>query len=89
MRARRDLGPHGHPRRSAGLLPLAVDGLIVAGSVILLAGSWLGWIGVTLGVAGTLYANVMSGLPAGRSRPPSRPGRRWRSPWPASCWSGG
>ena len=45
----------------ARLLPLAVDGLIVAGSVILLAGSWLGWIGVALGVAGTLYANVMSG----------------------------
>ena len=49
----------------ARLLPLAVDGLIVAGSVILLAGSWLGWIGVSLGVAGTLYANVMSGLPRG------------------------
>jgi hypothetical protein len=49
----------------AHLLPLAVDGLIVSGSVILLAGSRLGWIGVALGVAGTLYANVMSGLPRG------------------------
>ena len=49
----------------ARLLPLAVDGLIVAGSVILLAGCWLGWIGVAIGVAGTLYANVMSGLPRG------------------------
>jgi Protein of unknown function (DUF2637) len=49
----------------ARLLPLAADGLIVAGSVILLAGSWLGWIGVALGVAGKLYANVMSGLPRG------------------------
>ena len=49
----------------ARLLPLAVDGLIVAGSVILLAGSWLGWIGVVLGVGGTVYANVMSGLPRG------------------------
>lgn len=49
----------------ARLLPLAVDGLIVAGSVILLAGSWLGWIGVVLGVSGTVYANVMSGLPRG------------------------
>lgn len=29
--------------------------------MVLLAGSWLGWIGV----AGTLYANVMSGLPRG------------------------
>ena len=49
----------------ARLLPLAVDGLIVAGSVILLAGSWLGWIGVALGVAGTLYANIEAGLPRG------------------------
>ena len=49
----------------ARLLPLAVDGLIIAGSVILLAGSWLGWLGVAPGVAGTLYANVMSGLPRG------------------------
>jgi hypothetical protein len=55
----------GQSLADARLLPLAVDGLIVAGSVILLAGSWLGWIGVTLGVAGTLYANVMSGLPRG------------------------
>ena len=37
----------------------------MAGSVILLAGSWLGWIGVALGVGGTVYANVMSGLPRG------------------------
>jgi len=55
----------GQSLADARLLPLAVDGLIVAGSVILLAGSWLGWIGVALGVAGTLYANVMSGLPRG------------------------
>jgi hypothetical protein len=49
----------------AHLLPLAVDGLIVAGSVILLAGSWLGWLGVVLGVAATLFANLESGLPHG------------------------
>ena len=55
----------GQSLTDARLLPLAVDGLIVAGSVILLAGSWLGWIGVVLGVAGTVYANVMSGLPRG------------------------
>ncbi|MGH3218958.1 MAG: DUF2637 domain-containing protein [Streptosporangiaceae bacterium] len=55
----------GQSLTDARLLPLAVDGLIVAGSVILLAGSWLGWIGVSLGVAGTVYANVMSGLPRG------------------------
>jgi hypothetical protein len=55
----------GQSLTDARLLPLAVDGLIIAGSVILLAGSRLGWIGVALGVAGTLYANVMSGLPRG------------------------
>jgi Protein of unknown function (DUF2637) len=55
----------GQSLTDARLLPLAVDGLIVAGSVILLAGSRLGWIGVAIGVAGTLYANVMSGLPRG------------------------
>jgi hypothetical protein len=55
----------GQSPADAHLLPLAVDGLIVAGSVIILAGSSLGWLGVALGVAGTLYANVMSGLPRG------------------------
>lgn len=49
----------------AHLLPLAVDGLIVAGSVILLAGSWLGWLGVVPGVLATLFANLESGLPHG------------------------
>ena len=47
----------------ARLLPLAVDGLIAAGSVILLAGYWLGWLGVVTGVAATLFANIESGLP--------------------------
>ena len=47
------------------MLPFAVDFLIVAGSVILLAGYWLGWLGVFLGVVGTLFANVESGLPYG------------------------
>jgi hypothetical protein len=50
---------------AAHLLPLSLDGLIVAGSAILLAGSWLGWLGVVPGVAGTLYANVVSMLPHG------------------------
>ena len=49
----------------ARLLPLAVDGLIAAGSVILLAGYWLGWLGVVTGVAATLFANIESGLPSG------------------------
>ena len=47
------------------LLPLSLDGLIVAGSAVLLAGSWLGWLGVIPGVLGTLYANVVSMLPHG------------------------
>jgi hypothetical protein len=51
---------------NAHLLPFAVDGLIVSGSVILLAGSWLGWIMVTPGVAATLFANLESGLPHGK-----------------------
>lgn len=49
----------------ARLLPLAVDGLIVAGSVVLLAGSWLGWLGVIPGVGATVFGNVMSALPHG------------------------
>lgn len=49
----------------AHLLPLAVDGLIVAGSVILAAGSALGWLGLVLGVGATLFANLESGLPHG------------------------
>ena len=48
------------------LLPLSLDGLIVAGSAVLLAGSWLGWLGVVPGVVGTLFANVVSMLPHGR-----------------------
>lgn len=51
---------------AAHLLPLSLDGLIVAGSVILLAGSRLGWLGVVPGVVGTLFANVVSMLPHGR-----------------------
>ena len=54
------------PIGDARLLPFAVDFLIVAGSVIVLAGYWLGWLGVVVGVAGTLFANVESGLPYGR-----------------------
>ena len=47
------------------LLPFAVDFLIVAGSVILLAGYWLGWLCVAAGVTGTLFANLEFGLPYG------------------------
>lgn len=47
------------------LLPFAVDGLIAAGVVILLAGSMLGWLCVAPGIVATLFANVMSGWPHG------------------------
>jgi hypothetical protein len=49
----------------AHLLPFAVDGLIVGGVVIVLAGYWLGWSAVALGVGATVFANVESGLPHG------------------------
>lgn len=49
----------------AYLLPLAVDGLVAAGVVILLAGSLLGWLCTGPGIVATIYANVMSGLPHG------------------------
>jgi len=53
------------PIGDARLLPLSVDGLIVAGSVVVLAGYALGWLPVAAGVAATLFANVESGLPYG------------------------
>ncbi len=56
----------GQSMDDAHLLPLAVDGLIVSGSVILLAGSWLGWLAVVPGVGATLFANLESGLPHGQ-----------------------
>ena len=49
----------------ARLLPFSIDGLIVAGVVIVLAGYWLGWLSVALGVAATVFSNVESGLPHG------------------------
>ena len=62
------------------LLPLSVDGLIVAGSVILAAGSPLGWLGVALGVAATLFANLQFGLPHGALSAAA-------STWPAIAFS--
>ena len=53
------------PIADARLLPFAVDGLIVAGTVVILAGYWLGWLAVAVGGLATIYANVMSGLPYG------------------------
>lgn len=49
----------------ARMLPFSVDFLIVAGSVVVLAGYWLGWLGIVAGVMATLFANVESGLPFG------------------------
>jgi hypothetical protein len=49
----------------ARLMPFAVDGLIVVGSVVLLTEAaqwWLGWLGVAPGVAISLFANVESGI---------------------------
>ena len=49
----------------ARLMPFAVDGLIVVGSVVLLteaAAWWLGWLGVGPGVFISLFANVESGI---------------------------
>lgn len=53
------------PLIDARMLPLSLDGIIVAGVVIILAGSWLGWLCVAPGVAGTLFANLAWGLPHG------------------------
>ena len=53
------------PLADARLLPLSLDGIIVAGVVIILAGSPLGWLCVAPGVAGTLFANLAWGLPHG------------------------
>lgn len=53
------------PVTEARLYPFSIDGLIVAGVVIVLAGYWLGWLAVVLGIAATVFANVQSGLPFG------------------------
>lgn len=70
----------GQSTADAHLLPLAVDGLIVAGSVILLAGSLLGWLGVIPGVGATVFANIASGLPHG-------PLAATVAAWPAAAFS--
>jgi hypothetical protein len=50
------------PLPLARLFPFAVDGLIAAGSVVVLGGEWLGWLAVVPGVAATLFANIESGI---------------------------
>jgi len=50
----------------ARLMPIAVDGLVVVGSVVLLqSGGWLGWLGLGPGVVISLFANVESGISYG------------------------
>jgi uncharacterized protein DUF2637 len=52
--------------KTAHLMPLAVDGQIVVGSVVLLTGrgraAWWGWLGVAPGLAESLFANWESGI---------------------------
>lgn len=55
----------GQPAYISYVLALAVDGLILAGSIVLLNGGKLGWICIIPGVLVSLFANVMSGLPHG------------------------
>jgi hypothetical protein len=54
------------PVMVARLMPIAVDGLVVVGSVVLLQSApgqrWLGWVGVGPGVSISLFANVESGI---------------------------
>lgn len=47
---------------AARLMPFGVDGLITVGSVVLIQGGKLGWLGVGPGVAISLFANVESGI---------------------------
>ena len=52
--------------KTAHLMPFAVDGQIVVGSVVLLAGrgraAWWGWLGIVPGLAESLFANWESGI---------------------------
>jgi len=50
------------PHALAEMFPFAVDGLIAAGSVVVLAGCRLGWLAMVPGIAATLFANVESGI---------------------------
>ena len=56
--------------QTAHLMPFAVDGQIVVGSVVLLVAqgrtAWWGWLGIAPGLAESLYANWESGIVHGR-----------------------
>jgi hypothetical protein len=50
----------------AHLMPIAIDGLIIIGAGAAKSGqAWLGWSAIGPGLAASLYANVMNGLPHG------------------------
>lgn len=61
------------PVMVARLMPFGVDGLITVGSVVLLQGGRLGWLGIGPGVLISLFANVESGIRYG---------------WLAAVWAG-
>jgi hypothetical protein len=52
--------------QTAHLMPFAVDGQIIVGSVVLLAArgrtAWWGWLGIVPGLAESLFANWESGI---------------------------
>lgn len=50
------------PVMVARLMPFGIDGLITVGSVVLLQGGRIGWLGIGPGVAISLFANVESGI---------------------------
>jgi hypothetical protein len=59
---------------TARLMPVAIDGLVTVGSVVLLqSGSRIGWLGVGPGLALSVFANVESGIRFG---------------WLAAVWAG-
>jgi len=47
------------------LMAFGVDGLIVMGSTVVLAGNWLGWLGIVPGIVVSVFANVEAGMPHG------------------------
>lgn len=61
------------PPTVARLMPVGIDGLIVVGSMALLEGGLLGWLGIGPGVAISLFANAESGIRYG---------------WLAAVWAG-
>jgi hypothetical protein len=58
---------------AARLMPVSVDGLIAVGSMSLVKGGKLGWLGIGPGVAISVFANVESGIRYG---------------WLAAIWAG-